>query len=241
MSTTTPTSGAAVLPSDDKTLTIGAVCTLLRSDFPSVSISKIRYLEDQRLISPKRTAGGYRLYSPLDVERLRTILRLQRDEFLPLRVIRQELESSTSGAFSVANQARQLKRAHLTEPLPTRRYSVEEVTETTGAGPEMLRALEEYGLVGGRGAGGYDETDREVVQTALELRAFGVEPRHLRLFRTAAEREASLLEQVLAASLRSKNPERRREALAALESLAALASHMRHLMLVAELRKVVSS
>ena len=114
-------------------MTIGAVCDLLRAEHPTISISKIRYLEDQKLITPKRTAGGYRLYSPLEVERLRTILRLQRDEFLPLRVIRQELESSTTGAFSVANQAKQLKRAQLAEPAPTRRYSAQEILATTGA------------------------------------------------------------------------------------------------------------
>ena len=74
-----------------KALTIGAVCKILQSEFDDVSISKIRYLEDQKLLSPRRTSGGYRLYSQSDVERLRTILRLQRDEFLPLRVIRQEL------------------------------------------------------------------------------------------------------------------------------------------------------
>jgi DNA-binding transcriptional MerR regulator len=227
-------------PSDEKVLTIGAVCKTLQEDFPSISISKIRYLEDQRLITPQRTAGGYRLYSALDVERLRTILRLQRDEFLPLRVIRQELESSTSGAFSVANQARQLKRANLTEPAPTRRHSADDVTRTTGAGRDLLRALEEYGLLNGGAAGGYDETDREVVQTAMELAAYGVEPRHMRLFRVAAEREAGLLEQVLAAGLRSKSPDRRREALVQLESLAALAAHMRHLMLVSELRQIIS-
>jgi DNA-binding transcriptional MerR regulator len=222
------------------TLTIGAVCDLLKADFPSVSISKIRYLEDQKLISPKRTPGGYRLYSPLEVERLRTILRLQRDEFLPLRVIRQELESSTSGAFSVANQAKQLKRAQLSEPAPTRRYSHEEVLATTGAQPALLSALREYGLIGGGRSDGYDETDREVVQTALELAAYGVEPRHLRLFRVAAEREASLLQQLVTVGLRSRNPERRREALEALESLAALAAHMRHLMLISELRAIAA-
>jgi DNA-binding transcriptional MerR regulator len=225
----------------DQTLTIGAVCKLLKPEFPSISISKIRYLEDQRLVTPLRTAGGYRLYQPLDVERLRTILRLQRDEFLPLRVIRQELESSATGAFSVANQAKQLKRAHLTEPAPTRRYPVEEVIRTTGAQRDLLQALEEFSLIRGRSDEGYDETDREVIQTAVELRVYGVEPRHLRIFRMAAEREAGLLEQVLAAGLRSKNPERRREALTALESLAALASHMRHLMLVSELREIASS
>jgi DNA-binding transcriptional MerR regulator len=241
MSVGSMTAGSsAPVPSDEKTLTIGAVCKLLQEEFPSVSISKIRYLEDQRLLSPKRTPGGYRLYSRLDVERLRTILRLQRDEFLPLRVIRQELESSATGAFSVANQAKQLKRAALAQPAPARRYSPEEVADTTGAARELLRALEEYGLIGGGDGRGYDETDREVVQTAMELAAYGVEPRHMRLFRVAAEREAGLLEQVLAAGLRSKNPERRREALGELESLAALAAHMRHLMLVSELRQIVS-
>jgi hypothetical protein len=174
------------------------------------------------------------------VERLRTILRLQRDEFLPLRVIRQELESSTTGAFSVANQAKQLKRAQLAEPAPTRRYSPDEIVAATGASLALLRQLEDYGLIGAR-PGGFDDTDREVVKTALELGAYGVEPRHLRIFRTAAEREAGLLEQLLAAGLRSRNPERRREALESLESLAALASHMRHLMLVAELRGVAGT
>ncbi|MCU0308499.1 MAG: MerR family transcriptional regulator [Thermoleophilia bacterium] len=227
-------------PAEGKGLTIGAVCRLLKVDFPSISISKLRYLEDQRLVMPRRTEGGYRLYSPMDVERLRTILRLQRDEFLPLRVIRQELESSTSGAFSVANQARQLKRANITEPAPTRRYGVEEVLQTTGAARELVHQLEQYGLVSGR-AGSYDETDREVVQTAVELAAYGVEPRHLRLFRVAAEREAALLEQVLAAGLRSKNPDRRHEALESLEGLAALASHLRHLMLVSELRRIINA
>jgi DNA-binding transcriptional MerR regulator len=223
----------------DGTLTIGAVCDLLRADFPSISISKIRYLEDQKLIQPQRTAGGYRLYSPLEVERLRTILRLQRDEFLPLRVIRQELESSTTGAFSVANQAKQLKRAQLAEPAPTRRYSAEEILATTGADASLLRSLEEYGLVDGGRDDGFDETDREVVQTALELSSYGVEPRHLRIFRAAAQREAGLLEQWLAVGMRSRNPERRREALEALENLAALAAHMRHLMLISELRQIV--
>jgi DNA-binding transcriptional MerR regulator len=225
----------------DGALTIGAVCDLLKADFPSISISKIRYLEDQKLITPKRTPGGYRLYSPLEVERLRTILRLQRDEFLPLRVIRQELESSTTGAFSVANQAKQLKRAQLAEPAPTRRYTPDEILATTGCDVSLLRALEEFQLVGGRGGEGFDETDREVVRTALELAAYGVEPRHLRIFRVAAEREAGLLEQLLSVVLRSRNPERRREALDALESLAALAAHMRHLMLISSLRQIANA
>ncbi len=222
----------------EETMTIGAVCSLLRADFASVSISKIRYLEDQGLIAPQRTKGGYRLFTALEVERLRTILRLQRDEFLPLRVIRQELESSTTGAFSVANQAKQLKRAQLSEPTPSRRYGIDELATATGADAAFIRALDEYGLIGRSDEEGFDEPEREVVQTALELSAYGVEARHLRLFRVAAEREAGLLQQLLLTGLRSRNPERRREALDALESLAALASHMRHLMLLSELRKM---
>lgn len=230
-----------LLPEGDEgeALTIGAVVDLLKPDFPSISISKVRYLEGQKLITPRRTAGGYRLFSPLEVERLRTILRLQRDEFLPLRVIRQELESSSSGSFSVANQAKQLKRAQLTEAAPTRRFTLQELEAATGAGPELIRALGEYGLIGGDD--GYDETDREVVQTAVELAGYGVEPRHMRLFRVAAEREAGLMEQLVAVGLRSRNPERRREATEQLESLAALAAHMRQLMLISELRRIVSS
>jgi DNA-binding transcriptional MerR regulator len=232
---------AATQEAAEPTMTIGRVCEELKAEFPSVSISKIRFLEDQRLVTPQRTPGGYRKYSARDVERLRTILRLQRDEFLPLRVIRQELETSTTGSFSVANQARQLKRANLTEPAPTLRMSGDELVDATGAPRSLVQALQQFGLIGDEDDGGFTDTDRETVQTALELAQFGVEARHLRLFRVAAEREAGLLEQVLAAGLRSKNPERRREALQELENLAALASHMRHLMLVTELRKIVST
>jgi len=223
---------------DSATLSIGAVCDALKADFPTISISKIRYLEDQKLVSPKRTPGGYRLFSQDDLERLRTILRLQRDEFLPLRVIRQELESHASVSFSAASQAKQIKRARLAEPAPSRRYDLDELLERTGASPVLVRELEQYGLVSSDD-GGFDEVALEVVQSAAELAQYGVQPRHLRLFRTAAEREAGLLEQLLTSGLRSRNPERRAEAFATLDELAGLVSHMRHLMLVSELRSLV--
>lgn len=224
-------------------LTIGRVCDALKPEFPNISISKIRFLEDQKLVTPHRTGGGYRKYRQSDVERLRTILRLQRDEFLPLRVIRQELESSTApGSFGVATQARQLKRANLSESAPTIRFGADDLAERTGAPRALIHALEQFGLIGdGHEDNSFSETDREIIQTALELSTFGVEPRHMRQFRVAAEREAGLLEQVLATGLRSKNPDRRKEALQQLENLAALASHLRHLMLVAELRKIVGT
>ena len=194
-------------------------------------------------VTPQRTPSGYRLYTQAEVERLRTVLRLQRDEFLPLRVIRQELESAspgTGGTFSAVNQARQLKRAQLGEPTPSRRHSAAEVSKATGASPAMLAELESYGLVT-PDASGFDETDREIVTTAMELAEFGVEPRHLRLFRVSSDREAGLLEQVLSARLRSRNPERRKEAVAELETLAALASQLRHLTLISVLRRLVAS
>ncbi len=222
---------------DSATLSIGAVCDALKADFPSISISKIRYLEDQKLVSPKRTPGGYRLFSPADLERLRTILRLQRDEFLPLRVIRQELESKASVSFSATSQAKQIKHAQLTAPAPSRRYGLDELVERSGASAALVRELEEYGLVSSQD--GFDEVALEVVQAAAELAQYGVQPRHLRLFRNAAEREAGLLEQLLTTGLRSRNPERRAEAFSALEELAGLVSHMRHLMLVTELRNLV--
>ncbi len=238
----TPPEAVSDLNDENETMfTIGRVCDALKPEFPNISISKIRFLEDQKLITPYRTGGGYRKYRERDIDRLRTILRLQRDEFLPLRVIRQELESSTAGSFSVANQARQLKRANLSEPAPTLQANTDELVDRTGAPRALIQALDQFGLIGDGTEGKYSETDREIVQTAIELSNFGVEPRHMRQFRVAAEREAGLLEQVLATGLRSKNPDRRKEALQELETLAALASHLRHLMLVSELRKIVGT
>ena len=213
---------------------------MLKPEFPDLSISKLRYLEDRELVTPRRTSGGYRLYGPRDIERLRTILTLQRDEFLPLKVIREELDAMRTGAVAAAKQSRRIKRENLAgEGTGGRRYGVEEILSISGADREMLRELERYGLVSG--AADFDDTDREVVKAAVELRAYGLEPRHLRTLKNAAEREAGLLEQVLATGLRSPNPERRTEALESLESLAALASHVRHLMLVHELRDLVGS
>ena len=227
-----------------KALTIGAVCKILQSEFDDVSISKIRYLEDQKLLTPRRTSGGYRLYSQSDVERLRTILRLQRDEFLPLRVIRQELAAggdivAPSGADGRTGGGA-VRRAILVNT--SRAYlSLEEVVEETGAREELIAELENFGIVQAEKREGktvYDETDREVVRAANELSRFGVAARNLRIFRSSADREANLLEALLGPSLRSRNPDRRKEALESLESLAATVSHLKHLLLVRDLRRL---
>lgn len=222
-----------------KGLTIGAVCDMLRPEFPDLSISKIRYLEDRELVTPRRTSGGYRVYGPKDVERLRTILRLQRDEFLPLKVIREELDAMRTGPVAAAKESRRIKRENLAGGPAGRRHPIAEVLSASGADRELVRSLDQYGLI--KGTDDLDDNDLEVVKAAVELRAYGLEPRHLRTLKVAAEREAGLLEQVLSTGLRSSNPDRRDEAIDSLESLAALASHVRHLMLVQELRRVVAS
>jgi len=238
-----------------KSLTIGAVCKQLSQEFPDISISKIRYLEDQKLLSPRRTPGGYRLYAQSDVSRLRTILRLQRDEFLPLRVIRQELaagraENDSGGASAPAPQPAAPDTARpgaalrrITFSLRDRGalYSLEDVVEETGAEPRLISELEDYGIVQGELRGGtryYDETEREIVRAVNELARYGVGGRNLRVFKSSADRESALLQQILAPSLRSRNPERRKEAIEALENLAAVASHLKHLLLVRDLRRI---
>jgi hypothetical protein len=228
-----------------KALTIGAVCKILQNEFDDVSISKIRYLEDQKLLTPRRTQGGYRLYSQSDVERLRTILRLQRDEFLPLRVIRQELAAGGdidlgAGSGDRRPAAGAVRRAILVNT-SSAYLSLDEVIEETGARSELIGELENFGIVQPETRDGkavYDETDREIVRAANELSRVGVGARNLRVFRSSADREANLLEALLGPSLRSRNPERRKEALESLESLAATVSHLKHLLLVRDLRRL---
>ena len=227
-----------------KSLTIGAVCKQLEREFPDISISKIRYLEDQKLLAPRRTQGGYRLYSPRDVARLRTILRLQRDEFLPLRVIRQELAQGRDESDDGKGQGpepRTLRRTSVSVKGQSSLYSMGDVLEETGADVALVRELEDYGVINGERREGdlfYDDTEREIVRAVTELARFGVHGRNLRVFRTSADREAALLEQILAPSLRSRNPERRREAVEALENLATIASHLKYLLLVRDLRRI---
>jgi DNA-binding transcriptional MerR regulator len=247
-------------------MTIGAVTKALQAEFPDISISKIRYLEDQKLLQPRRTPGGYRLYSSSDVARLRTILRLQRDEFLPLRVIRQELatgrtaedrpspaggggapadrEASAPAPSAPAAAARPRRRAGVTVAPSGASFTLDEVLDETRADPGLVRELEEFGVIRGEVRGGtrhYDETEREIVRAAAELARYGVGGRNLRAFRTSADREAALLQQILAPALRSHNAQRREEALRALEDLAAVTTHLKHLLLIRDLRKLAAS
>ncbi len=228
----------------NKAVTIGAVCKALHQEFPDISISKIRYLEDQKLLSPRRTPGGYRLYTQSDIQRLRTILRLQRDEFLPLRVIRQELAGGRSDRdVAPGGDARSLRRTSVTVHDPGSLYSLDDVVDETGADPKLVRELVEFGVIKGENRGGtryYDETEREIIRAVSELARYGVGGRNLRVFRSSADREAQLLQSILAPALRSRNPERRKEAIEALENLASVTTHLKHLLLIRDLRRIAT-
>ncbi len=227
-----------------KAVTIGAVCKALAQEFPDISISKIRYLEDQKLLAPRRTQGGYRLYTTSDIQRLRTILRLQRDEFLPLRVIRQELAAGRAEHDVAApSEGRALRRAMVSGRDPGALYSLEDVCEETGAEPGLVRELVDFGVIKGEQRGGvryYDETEREIVRAVAELARYGVGGRNLRVFRSSADREAQLLQSILAPALRSRNPDRRKEAIEALENLASVTTHLKHLLLIRDLRSIAT-
>jgi DNA-binding transcriptional MerR regulator len=217
-------------------LTIGTVCGMLKDDFPHISISKIRYLEDQGLLAPRRTQGGYRLFSEEDVERLETILRLQRDEFLPLRVIRQELASP------VGRDRKRRRAVGLTGE--EHELDLAELCERAGIDARLARELEEFGLLVPNTQGGekrYRESDAEIALACGQLARFGIAPRHLRSFRTAADREAGLIEQLVAPALRARSPERRRAGLEDLESLAQLAQELSRLLFWRALRRLAST
>ncbi len=225
------TTTATETASQPRLHTIGAVCERLREEFPDVSISKIRYLEDQGLLRPRRTRGGYRLFSDGDVERLETILRLQRDEFLPLRVIRQTLESQGAG---------RTKRRPPTLRHRGGELDLSELVARTGITPDFARRLEEYDLVSPRIEAGermYRESDVEIATACGRLARHGLDARHLRAFRTAAGRQSALLEQLVATGLRSRDLERRRAALEDLEALAAIATELAQNLLIRDLRE----
>jgi DNA-binding transcriptional MerR regulator len=217
-------------------LRIGEVVSRLSDEFPDISISKIRFLEDEGLLNPQRTRGGYRLFSEEDLERLTTILRLQRDEFLPLRVIRDELS-----APGVSERKRR-RPTGLTERV--REVDFDELCRRGGVTPDFARELESFGLLAARGSGGekrYPETDADVAAVCAQLTRYGIDARHLRTFRTATDRESALLEQLVAPALRSRNAERRGAGLQDLQSLAELAQELTALLLWRDVRDVASA
>ncbi len=215
---------------EGKPLTIGAVCRILQEEFDDVSISKIRFLEDQNLVTPRRTPGGYRLYGPDEVDRLRNVLRLQRDEFLPLRVIRQELQNGPSDR---SDRPQRRRTSGLSED--RQRFSRDDLIAAAGADEAFVRELEDFGLITASGPErDFGESEIDVVRIALQMAAYGLGPRHLKQFHTAVVRAAGLIDGVVAPALRSRNADRRDAGLDDLATLARLAADLTERILVRE-------
>lgn len=227
--------------SPETTFTIGRLVRDLQSEFPDLSITKVRYLEQRGLVSPARSTGRYRRYTSADFRTLRTVLALQRDEYLPLEIIRQRIEKATLSA----------RRPLLTkgEPGPTaallRReeplYSLQEICAAAGVDEEFVVRLEESRLVERSAESGpsFTESDLETVHICRLLARFQLEPRNLRLLSSSAEREAGLVEQVATTSLRSTHPDKKEYGMQIVEDLGSLFSRLNHLLLYRELRRLL--
>jgi DNA-binding transcriptional MerR regulator len=192
-------------------MTIGAVLASVQDDFPDVSISKIRFLEAEGLLTPERTASGYRTYSAADVERLRYILTAQRDHFWPLKVIREALDAMDRGLTPARGDGEGMPRPSVPAVAPdadvpdaadlapgeSLRLTAGELAGASGLEENVLGELQTFGLVRPDDSGHFDEAALRVATAAGALAAYGVEPRHLRPFRTAADREIGLVQQVV--------------------------------------------
>lgn len=189
-------------------MSIGAVLDLLRGDFPDVSISKIRFLEAEGLVTPQRTASGYRRFTAYDCARLRFILTAQRDQYLPLKVIKAQLDAQPDGELPQAGSTYGVPRlvpvseggdgaAVVAAVAPTQvRLSREDLLARSGIDEEMLGALVRNGIITAGPAGFFDEHSVVIAQCARALGDYGVEPRHLRAFRSAADRQSDLIAQI---------------------------------------------
>ncbi|SDM94878.1 MerR family regulatory protein [Nocardioides szechwanensis] len=230
-------------------MNIGQVLDQLRADYPGITIPKIRFLEDKGLIKPERTPSGYRKFSQDDVERLRYVLRMQRDHYLPLKVIGEHLDAIDRGLEpppidavvptvpQVALAADGLPSAESFTRRDNLRLSRRELVKIAGISEELLQQLEQYGLVTARPGTGHFDTDALVIaQTARELADFGFEPRHLRAFKTSADREIGLVEQVVAPLKRGRDASARARADDAVSEIAALSVRLHATLVKAGLR-----
>ena len=230
-------------------MNIGQVLDQLRADYPGITIPKIRFLEDKGLIKPERTPAGYRKFSQDDVERLRYVLRMQRDHYLPLKVIGEHLDAIDRGLEpppidavvptvpQVALAADGLPSAESFARRDNLRLSRRELVKIAGISEDRLVQLEQYGLVTARPGTGHFDTDALVIaQTARELAEFGFEPRHLRAFKTSADREIGLVEQIVAPLKRGRDASARGRADDVISEIAALSVRLHATLVKAGLR-----
>ncbi|MFG2638232.1 MerR family transcriptional regulator [Streptomyces sp. NPDC048362] len=224
----TPSGGAGggTAARDSGLMSIGAVLNALRAEFPEVTISKIRFLESEGLIEPQRTPSGYRKFSTGDVERLGHVLRMQRDHYLPLKVIREHLDAMERGEAAPLTLVGRQRTADDVEGLPggrtVARVGKAELLAAADIDEDALREWESYGLIAPLEDGAYDAEAVTVVSLVAQLGRFGIEPRHLRVMKAAADREAGLVDQVVTPLRRHRNPQTRALAEARARELAAL-------------------
>lgn len=236
------------------TLTIGDVLARLKVDFPDLTISKIRFLEDQGLVRPERTASGYRKFAPGDVSRLRYVLGQQRDHYLPLRVIKDQLDAIDRGLVPPGASADSPRPAHVAvasiennaptpehfRPAPAAmRLSRDELLHAAGMRADQLAELETFGLIVAKPGGHYDDDALAVARIAADLARFGLEGRHLRAFRTAAEREVGLFSQVVGPMSRQRGSDARSRAEDTVRELAALSVRLHAALVQVGLREVI--
>jgi DNA-binding transcriptional MerR regulator len=224
----TPSGGAGhgTVATDSGLMSIGSVLSVLRDEFPEVTISKIRFLESEGLVEPQRTPSGYRKFSADDVERLGHVLRMQRDHYLPLKVIREHLDAMERGeAVALPTVGRQRDGEagpELCEAATAARIGRSELLAAAEIGERELEEWESYGLIAPLPDGAYDAEAVTVASLVVELGRFGIEPRHLRAMKAAADREAGLVDQVVAPLRRHRNPQTRAHAEARTKELAGL-------------------
>ncbi|MCP3760606.1 MerR family transcriptional regulator [Streptomyces sp. TBY4] len=228
-------SGTATAASSGvRLVSIGTVLTMLRDEFPEVTISKIRFLEAEGLVEPRRTPSGYRKFSTDDVERLAHVLRLQRDHYLPLKVIREQLDALARGeqiripaptahGESVDPASPVALYGEVGRERPTvARVGRAELIAAAEVDEVQLVEWESYGLITEAPGGGFDAEAVTVARLVADLGRFGLEPRHLRAMKAAADREAGLVEQVVSPLRRHRNPQTRAHAEATMKELAGL-------------------
>lgn len=215
------------------TYTIGEVVERLKPEFPTLSVSKIRYLERRRLVNLNRTRGGYRLFSEQDIELLRYILTLQEEEYLPLKVIKKRIDGGGPIPDSREDYTDQLSKV-----LEDRTYTREELAETLEADPRFVEELISAGIIGRSGT--LTQRDAEIARLAQEMAHYSIQPRHLRGIMAAVEREAAMFKQLLNPELRSGDEQRVEEAMNKARHLASVDSRIKQLMMANVIDSLVS-
>jgi DNA-binding transcriptional MerR regulator len=229
-------------------LSIGEVLVSLKPEFPDITISKIRFLESEGLIAPERTSSGYRKFHDPDVDRLRMILKLQRDEYLPLKVIRDRLDGSEQEAAALED-ATALPRPEtgesgrdeeLDEPAPAAQLTAEELAAAAGVDQDIVEALASFAILKPKQVGGerrFGGDDLVILRILKTFFTYGVEPRHLTMYRHFADREAVFFQQIVMPMLRQRNPDARRAAAESLSELARASRRLKQALLRANIRE----